>query len=491
MSKELRDIIESIDSTNKAHSDLTTMINYLKEEVQRLNHRIVKQKRIISSQGEKVNEFENSEVPEDLKVLKEMIIMQREELSKKDEDIKLLENNIEELTKELENQIQKDENEALIQANRVIAELTQQNEEQLLEIEDLKLSISELKNRLEHLKDVNKADTHQDLIDAKKLLFQLTEESGIKQVKIESLKAELQDLKKNNENSQYLLEQNKSELESARNIIATLTSELESSREKVEFLKQKLKNTIQAYKEEIARVSEDYTTHTELNEQINNFQDEISSLNHQLMAKNEEFNRQVRETEDLIAIISDLKTKMNQDQLTHESDLSSKINQIRNLEENLILIENQNKDLNEQIRRFQEEETVQKYPMQQQDSTTINNNSIPNHLFLNMMNLMTEEGREIVFNKLVKALDEENRELRTNSIKLMGLLANDQSFDKLKGLVYDSDWVIKLYLIKALEKFRKPEIIDLLNELQSDSDPDVRETAEKALIKMKKIIHNF
>ena len=488
MSKELRDIIESIDSTNKAHSDLVTMINYLKEEVQRLNHRIIEQKHIISSQGEKINEFESSEIPEDLKVLKEMIIMQREELSKKDEDIKFLENSVEELTKELEIQSQKDENEALIQANRVIAELTQQNEEQVLEIEDLKLTISELKTRFEHIRNIDKVDNHQELIDAKKLLFQLTEERSIKQVKIESLKAELQDLKKINEKSQSLLEQNQDDLESANDTIENLTSELESSREKVQFLKEKLQNTIQAYKDEIARVSENYNSNAELNEQVINFQEEIDSLNHQLMVKNEEFNQQIRETEDLINIISDLKDKMNLNHVTYESDLSSKINQIKNLETKLTQIENKNKNLKEQIRNFQKKETVTNYPVKLQEVITTNNNSIPNYLFLNMMDLMTEEGREIVFNKLVKALNEDRREQRTNSIKLMGLLADDQSFNKLKELVYDSDWVIKLYLIKALEKFRKPEIIDLLNELKSDRDVDVRETAEKTLIKMRKLI---
>ena len=105
-----------------------------------------------------------------------------------------------------------------------------------------------------------------------------------------------------------------------------------------------------------------------------------------------------------------------------------------------------------------------------------------------MMDLMTENGREIVFNQLVTGLDGKNREQRTNSIKLMGLMGDDQSFNKLKGLVHDSDWLIKLYLIKALEKFRKPEIIDLLSELKSDNDPDVRETAEKTLNKMRKIL---
>ena len=488
MSKDLRDIIESIDSTNKAHSDLVTMINYLKEEVQRLNLRIVEQKHIISSQGEKINDFENSQTSEDLEVLKEMIIMQREELSKKDEDIRFLENNIEELTKELEDQSQKDENEAIIQANRVIAQLTQQNEDQILEIEDLKLNLSELQSRLNYIRDVKKVDNHQELIDAKKLLFQLTEESGIKQVKIESLKAELEELKKAHEKSQTLREQYKDDLKSARDNIENLTSELESTNNKVEFLKEKLQNTTQTYKEEITSLSEKNNHDVEFSEQITNLELEVDSLNQLLMEKNEDFNRQLRETEDLIQIISDLKTKMNQEHLTYESDLSSKIDQIKSLEIKISQIENENIRLNQNMLNLQEEKAKTKFQRSAPKSIIAGNDSIPNYLFLHMMDLMPKEAREIIFNQLVTALEGNNRERRTNSIKLMGLIADDQSFNQLKGLVYDSDWIVKLYLIKALEKFKNPEIIDLLNELKNDSDPDVRDTAEKTLTKMRKSI---
>ena len=59
MSRELRDLIESIDSANQAHSDLVTVIKYLKEEVQRLNLRVNEQKRIIQNQGSKISKFDD------------------------------------------------------------------------------------------------------------------------------------------------------------------------------------------------------------------------------------------------------------------------------------------------------------------------------------------------------------------------------------------------------------------------------------------------
>ena len=286
--------------------------------------------------------------------------------------------------------------------------------------------------------------------------------------------------------SQSLREQYQVDLKNARDVIENLTSELEYSNSKVEFLKEKLQNTNQTHKEEIAHILENNNETDDFREKINNLEIELNSLDQQLMKKNEELNRQISETDDLINIITDLKAKMNQDRLTYESDIGSKIDQIKNLETRISRIENEK--LNEVVLNLQEKRAKTAPPINDQKLIKVAHNSIPNYLFLNMMDLMTENGREIVFNQLVTGLDGKNREQRTNSIKLMGLMGDDQSFNKLKGLVHDSDWLIKLYLIKALEKFRKPEIIDLLSELKSDNDPDVRETAEKTLNKMRKIL---
>ena len=45
----------------------------------------------------------------------------------------------------------------------------------------------------------------------------------------------------------------------------------------------------------------------------------------------------------------------------------------------------------------------------------------------------------------------------------------------------DSDWIVKLYLIKALSLFDKEEVKDTLEILKKDKDPDVRESANKLL----------
>lgn len=488
MSRELRDLIESVDSANKAHSDLVTMIRYLKEELQRLNNKIIEQKRVISNQGKTITSYEKTDVPEDIKVLKDIILTQREEISKKDKTIELLENSVDELTRSLENQVQEGDIDALFQANKVIAEITQDNCEKALEIEDLKVNISELKEKIQKLREPEETDLYQELIDAKKLVFQLTEESGIKQVKIESLKAELADLKTKKEEISSLKEQYQDDLQIAKEKIENLTQDLESTQDKVDFLKEKLDNTIQSHEKEKAKFLENTDDYVKLNENISRLENEIKALNHELMEKSEALEAQIRETEDLVLVISDLKNSMKFDKITHESELNSKEESLEALNERLAEKVAENEKLTQELTHFQEKEYKLTEQVQTQKLSVPSNNSVPNYLFLNMMNLMGEKEQEVVFNQLVNTLDADNRELRTNSIKLLSLLANDRSFDKLKTLVHDSDWIIKLYLIKALEKFKNPEIIDLLKELKNDNDPDVRETAEATL---KRLAHSF
>ena len=195
MSRELRDLIESIDSANQAHSDLVTVIKYLKEEVQRLNVRVNEQKRIIKNQGFKISEFDDSDIPEDVLILKEMITNQREDINKKDDHVKILEQSIEELTKSLE-QVNNGENinEELNQAQIWITQLKEDNNKIINENETLKKKIEKFENEGRFLVSGMKNDEYQELIDAKKIIFQLTEENGLNRVKIESLKAEHNEL---------------------------------------------------------------------------------------------------------------------------------------------------------------------------------------------------------------------------------------------------------------------------------------------------------
>jgi len=98
MSKELKDLIDSVDSANQAHSDLETMNRELKEEVQRLNFTIDEQIRIIQNQESKLSNFPNGHIPEDIAVLKELVTQQRQDIIKKDKDVEILQQTISEIT---------------------------------------------------------------------------------------------------------------------------------------------------------------------------------------------------------------------------------------------------------------------------------------------------------------------------------------------------------------------------------------------------------
>jgi len=87
MSKELKDLIDTIDSSNRAHSEISKMINFLKSEVERLTFTIKEQKRVIQNQSAKLSSLEENNLPTDIVILKEMVVNQREELIKKDKDI--------------------------------------------------------------------------------------------------------------------------------------------------------------------------------------------------------------------------------------------------------------------------------------------------------------------------------------------------------------------------------------------------------------------
>jgi len=50
MSKELKDLIDSVDSANQAQTDLETTVRELQEEVKKLNFTIGEQRTIIQTQ---------------------------------------------------------------------------------------------------------------------------------------------------------------------------------------------------------------------------------------------------------------------------------------------------------------------------------------------------------------------------------------------------------------------------------------------------------
>jgi len=112
----------------------------------------------------------------------------------------------------------------------------------------------------------------------------------------------------------------------------------------------------------------------------------------------------------------------------------------------------------------------------------------PPQIFHKMFNALDDKNKEQIINQLIQDLNENNiRDKRIHAIKILSSIDDPNIFQAFKSLIKDKDWIIKLYLIKALEKFKNPELKEVLEELQRDEDVDVREAASNLMCKFDKI----
>ena len=466
MSKELKDLIDSVDYTNKAHSDLENIINRLTEEVQRLNFTIDEQKIIIQNQKTKLSEFKENNTPEDIFVLKDLVTNQRQDIIKKEKDIEILQQTIAEISKEFENaQTFQEENEELIYTNKVIVQLTEENETNRLEIESLNNKIKELQEEL-LFKEGDIGEENQDLINAKKLIFQLTEKNGISRVQIESLKQEIEGLKTNLQENDAAKTQYIHELDEANKIIDQLTFDNDQYHEKVNYLQQKIEETVKFHEQASPEGVE-----------IGDNLEELKGNLLRLEVENTELKDIINTN---ISIIESLKQKIEE----FLKNISERDEELENLDVKLQKIENANKQLSDLIveLKVREEQVFDNIePVIIPDQIVFEN--FPPTLFFKMYKELTNDSKDVIVAQLVEDLSRSNRDLRTYAIKVLSFIKGPKVFDAFKGLVKDDDWIVKLYLIKALQNFENIEKVDMLKELQRDKDIDVREAAIDMLSK--------
>jgi len=501
MSRELRNLIESIDSANQAHSDLVTVIKYLKEEVQRLNLRVNEQKRIIKNQGIKISEFDDSDIPEDVLILKELITNQREDINKKDNHIKILEQNIEELTNSLDlTNISNGTNEELNQANILITQLKDENKKEKIDNETLKKKIEKLENEGIFLASGMKNDEYQELIDAKKIIFQLTEVNGLNGVKIESLKAEHKELREKLQEATTANENYQNEVNLANHEIEHLTIDLNETQEKVTFLKNKIDSLQTQDDEELTKLRNDSRTIDELLDIISELETDKVHFLQEVNAKDKRILDLKESKEAFKERIMEQEKMMTEQETEFNRLLDEKESQLGSKSKDLIRIENANQQLNELIIELKNQE--EKLMKQQKGASPKLTppvtpllvtpvappfNSLPQNLFLMMFHLLDNDNKNRIIDQLIDDSSHPEREIKTSAIKLLSLINSEKTFQALKNLIQDPDWIVKLYLIKAFFKFDNPEVISLLSKFRSDQDPDVRETADRILEKLKRV----
>ncbi|MFX0178128.1 MAG: HEAT repeat domain-containing protein [Candidatus Hodarchaeota archaeon] len=486
MSKELKDLIDSLDSANRAHSDLETIIKYLKEEVQKLNFTIKEQKRIIQSQKVQLSNFEESAIPEDVQVLTELVVSQREEIVKKDKDVEILTQTIEEITAELENAQKFDEdNEELVYSNKVIVQLTEENEMNRIKIYDLEEKIKELQEDIQSYENADVKSLNQQLIDTKKLIFQLTEENGLNRVQIESLKAEVEDLNSSLQESELNKNQYINELEQSNKEVENLRALYIEFKEKVDYLQNKLEETKKMHEipKDSSKFNEKLLNLETENKELKNIIETNIDIIENLKDENIELKKTLEETIQMIKLKDDNYLEKNAENEKKLEDLNKKLR----------IIQTANKKLSDLIVQLKlKDDSLIKQEVPRFESHTIKAESrpiyIPPYLFHEMFKMLDKTKKEQIIDQLIQDLNENNiRDKRVYALKILSTIDKPRIFEAFKKLIKDKDWIIKLYIIKALHNFENPEVENVLKELQKDSDVDVREAAGKLLSKFNKI----
>ena len=82
MSKDLKDLIDSVEKETKSRAELEHIINSLKEEINRLEFTSKEQKLLIENLRSQMKDedLEHIKLPSEIDVLKDMITSQRKEL---------------------------------------------------------------------------------------------------------------------------------------------------------------------------------------------------------------------------------------------------------------------------------------------------------------------------------------------------------------------------------------------------------------------------
>jgi chromosome segregation ATPase len=514
MDKDLKDLINTVEKETKTRSELESIINSLKEEINRLKFTIKEQYLLTEEQEDQIS-FVQSDLPSEINILKDMITSQRKDLTRRDEKIDKLNDKIDELTSQIEKpkngtfEVQNDE---LLEAQELILKLSEESEEYRNQIEDLKRQLETIESENIDLEETNKAqiEENEEMVNIKRLNFQLMEQNGLLRVEIESLKAQMRD---------KIEEIASEELEFANRKINNLTSEIESlnaqmrdkieelaseelefANRKIEDLNSEIESLNALLQERIEKVNSEELEFA--NKRIDNLTSEIESLNAQMQERIEEVNSEElelanRKIEALKSEIEDYNAQLKflQKELensiepttisTEEALEFAKIReQYDSIKSELLNYQKENELLNNKLTEL---ETHGIELVDVGSSTNSFAYDFPENfqisLFKRMYNLMSDNNKKAIINTLINDLNSKNNEIKRNAIKILSEIKDKKVYDAFLELINDDDWLIRYNLIKALSKFdfESEEFKKLLKKLLNDADVDVRELAAKML----------
>jgi chromosome segregation ATPase len=501
MSKDLKDLINSVEKESKSQAELEQIIHSLKEELNRLEFTVNEQKLLIENLKSQMkdDELEQAKLPSEIDILKDIITAQRKELGEKDNLIDNLNDKIIGFDTKTENSEESTSREFLNEefgnAQKLIVQLTEENEQLRYQINQFEQKIEDLQSHEGYMDDLLDDETkireNEELINFKKLNFHLMQENGLLRVEIESLKAKLEE---KTDDTSY------EELYNAYEKIDALTLDLGEHKSQIEILNDKLQEQIdEASSEELINAYEkidaltleleEYKSQIEiLNDKLQEEPDEASSeelINtyikiDELTLELEGYKTQVRSLQEQIGNLSGPVTVSTEEAL----EFAKLREEFDNLKSNLLEYQQENEKLNEKVLELEKEEkdleTVKIY------STSVPKGmpkKIKHTLFNRMYRLLDDENKNKVIDCLIQDLKSKNSETKSNAIKILSQIKNDKIYDAFLEIIDDQDWIVRYNLIKALNKFERKtdEFKVLLKKLTKDTDVDVRELAGKIL----------
>ncbi len=289
MSKDLKDVINTVEKETKSHAELEATINSLYEEINQLNGIINEQKMLINKQSDSTT-LNVSSIPSEVDILKDLVISQRQKLIKKDETNERLNVKIDELTLKIKKSkngtFTSQDNDDLIQAQELILAFTEESENFRNQIEELKSQINSMKSEKSEFEAINQGhmEESEEMVNIKRLNFQLMEENGLLRIEIESVKVQLQERTE---------ELSSEELFLANQKIEALALELDDYEAQVRYLQQNLETDV------VTPVNLTYTTEefNNLKEELSTYQNENQRLNNILLELDHSHTSQLDENE--------------------------------------------------------------------------------------------------------------------------------------------------------------------------------------------------
>jgi len=405
-----------------------------------------------------------------------------------------------------------EESSELIEAKKLIIKLTEENGINRVQIESSRREIEELKKKDQDSETLKDQYFH-ELNEVNKILDQLTFDNDQYHEKVKYLQQKLEETVRlqeeqfkevekstgyeNTNQSLFDLEVENNEL---KNIIKTNITVIENLKQRNQDIEAKLELKAQFDDQKLEDLRQQALEKDEKLNTLNLKLQKIETANQQLSDLIVELKVLEDTIEDRVERVTIPKQPVFEKIENANKQLNDLIVELKVLEDSIEereelattpkqtifeKIENANKQLSDSIVELKvlEDTTEDHVDLVTIPKQTISDN-FPPILFFKMYKMLSNDYKALVVDQLIENLKSGNRDSRTYAIKVLSVIRGPKVFDKLKELVKDEDWIIKLYLIRALRNFETHESVEILKILQEDGDPDVREAAVEMICKL-------